>query len=118
MFKRLLARLFGRKQKTIEPRRVSESIADAATWRGTIIPVERLPKGYVQRIPGGAPIPRKSLADDPMHPANPLSQLSPVNPIYHSGGESYHHSSSHDSGGYDSGSCDSGSSTSSGSSCD
>lgn len=112
MFKRLLARLFGRKQKTIEPRRVSESIADAATWRGTIIPVERLPKGYVQRIPGGAPIPRKSLVDDPMHPANPLS---PVSPIYHS---HHHHSSSHDSGGYDSGSCDSGSSSSSSGSCD
>lgn len=112
MFKRLLARLFGRKQKTIKPRRVSQSIADAATWRGTIIPVERLPKGYVQRIPGGAPIPRKSLADDPMHPANPLSQVSP---IYHS---HHHHSSSHDSGGYDSGSCDSGSSSSSSGSCD
>lgn len=113
MFKRLLARLLGRKQKTIEPRRVSESIADAATWRGTIIPVERLPKGYVQRFPGGAPIPRASFANDPMHPANPLS---PISPIYHSSGDSYHHSSNHDAGSYDSGSCDSSSSSSG--SCD
>lgn len=57
---KLLHSLFGYKRTH---HRVSKAVADAATARGTIIPVERLPVGYVQRFPDGEPFPVKSLYD-------------------------------------------------------
>lgn len=143
MFKRLLARLFGRKP------------APATTSIKVVPPVIGVVTGYQPRAAATPSHPprkpsqgngtnvnarvvafssrqtsRRDDISDPLHPLNPLNPLNPVSPIYVDtttlgdscrsetiafGGSSHHHhhSSSHDSGSYDSGSYDSGSSSSS-----
>lgn len=142
MFKRLLARLFGRKP------------APATTSIKVVPPVIGVVTGYQPRAAATPKQPprnpsqgsalnarvvgmnvrqeRRDDISDPLHPLNPLNPLNPVSPIYVDtttlgdscrretmafGGSDHHHhhhsSSSHDSGSYDSGSYDSGSSSSS-----
>ena len=117
MFKRLLTRLFGRKQKPAAQR--TSIVTGVVTNNPRVV-------AFSSRQAS-----RRDDISDPLHPLNPLNPLNPVSPIYVDtttlgdscrretmafGGSDHHHhhhSSSHDSGSYDSGSYDSGSSSSS-----
>lgn len=105
MFKHLLARLFG-----VKPKADSTRIKVVPPRATVITGYQPCKTSIVTR--SSSP----SRRDDSSDLLNPLNPLSPVSPIYHSSGDSHHHSSSHNSGGYDSGSFDSSSSSSG--SCD
>ncbi|ADE87944.1 hypothetical protein ECOPH_gp39 [Escherichia phage vB_EcoM_ECO1230-10] len=112
MFKRLLARLFGRKPKTVQ-----NKVTITTSLRNHDDIVRALSSRPTGKATGhrhsSATISRRNDSSDPLNPLNPLS---PNSQIYHSSGDSHHRSSGHDSGGYDGGSCDSSSSSSGG--CD
>lgn len=111
MFKRLLARLFGRKPKTAENKitvnaapRSHDEIVRALATRST-------------SFPGGAK--RTMFVSTPSWRREDQSLLNPLNPLspLHADWDNSSHHTGHSWGG-DSSSCDSGSSTSSGGSCD
>lgn len=141
MFKRLLARLFGRK-----PAPATASIKVVPPVIGVVTghqPRAAATTKQPPRNPSRGPTlnarvvgmnvrqERRDDISDPLHPLNPVNPLSPANPFYVDtttlgdshrretmafGGSDHHHhhsSSSHDSCSYDSGSYDSGSSSSS-----
>lgn len=114
MFKRLLARLFGRKPKTAETKitvnvglRGHEHIArELAKARSNQVNARRFGSGTTSS--------RRDDSSDLLNPLNPLSPFSPIHSHNHADWDSSshrNHQSGHSWGG-DSGSCDSGSSDS------
>lgn len=112
MFKRLLARLFGRKPKTAEPKITVKVGPRGPEHIARELAKARSNQTTARRFGSSATTSRRDDSSDLLNPLNPLSPFSPIHS--HDYSSSSHHTS-HSWGG-DSGSCDSGGS--SGGSCD
>lgn len=107
MFKRLLARLFGRKPK---PQAMTSDAHMRKIADAMIVEIAKRPRQPIHHHTFSSGPARNSADVDitsPLHPA----WMATLDGSGHSHGISCHSHSSHDSGGYDSGSSDSGSSS-------